>query len=107
MTDLIMTREQFYINGIQAGKQFTQITKEWAASPWSKHKEKSVKQKLEEAVLTGIVYDEPSCHKFIKDNGSENDNKAKTEYWRQVSFALKAATIGIQALTEMRSGEKA
>ena len=98
-----MKKEDFFIQGLQAGKDFKQITKEWSESPYSLHREKSVKQKLEEAVLTGVVYDEDTLSSFIDDNGSVNDKKFKAEYMRQVRLALRAAEIGIRALTEMRN----
>ena len=98
-----MTKEAFFINGLKEGKNFAAINKEWAASPYAAHKEKSVKQKLEDAVLTGVVFDEKSTRDFVKEHGTDNDNKQVSEYIRQVAFAMKAATIGIQALTEMRN----
>ena len=98
-----MKKEDFFIHGLQAGQDFKTITKAWADCPYSLHREKSVKQKLEEAVLTGIVYDEDTLSEFIDANGSVNDKKFKAEYMRQVSLALRAAEIGIRALTEMRN----
>ena len=99
----MMTKEAFFINGLKEGKTFAQINKEWVASPYAIHKSKSVKQKLEEAVLTGVVFDEKSTRDFIKEHGTDNDNKQVSEYIRQVDFALRAASIGIKALTEMRN----
>lgn len=99
----MMTKEAFFINGLKEGKNFAQINKEWAASPYAIHKEKSVKHKLEDAVLTGVVYDRETCDQFIDDNGTDNDKKHKPEYFRQVSFALRAAELGIKTLTEMRN----
>jgi len=98
-----MTKEQFFIKGLEDGKDFKTITKEWATSPYAIHREKSVKQKLEEAVLTGVVYDEDSTLAFLDKHGSANDKKFKAEYIRQVALALRAAEIGIKALTEMRN----
>lgn len=99
----MITKEAFFVAGLKAGKDFKTITKEWAESPYAVHRSKSIKHKLEEAILTGIVYDEDTCGKFIDDNGSDNDRKFKSEYFRQVSLALRAAEIGIKALTEMRN----
>lgn len=99
----MMTKEAFFIEGLKANKTFAQINKEWAASPYAIHKSKSVKVQLEEAVLTGVVFDEKSTRDFIKIHGTENDNKQASEYVRQVAFAMKAAAIGIKTLTEMRN----
>lgn len=99
----MMTIEKFYEELRAEGKSFNQIMKAWRESPYAQHKEKSVKQKLEDAVLTGVVFDEKSTREFVKANGTSNDNKQVSEYIRQVAFAMKAATIGIQALTEMRN----
>lgn len=98
-----MTIEKFYEEKRAEGKSFQQIMRAWRESPYATHREKSVKQKLEEAVLTGVVFDENSTRDFIKAHGTKNDNKQVSEYIRQVNFAMKAASIGIQALTEMRN----